>query len=142
MVGPQPPPVPEWAQQPPPPRVPPPPVRQPLGWYADPWGGREWRWWDGREWTAHTHPYGAPAGAAVRRPRLPSFLSVPVLVAAVPGVALVVIAGILVPLSIVLGLVPLLLVAPVLWWMDRVEPEPWSARVHAFLWGAFVAGCI
>lgn len=60
--------------------------------------------------------------------------------AAVPGLALIAIAGILVPLSIVLGLVPLALVVPALSWMDRVEPEPWSARVHAFLWGAFVAG--
>jgi protease PrsW len=30
-------------------------------------------------------------------------------------------------------------VAPVLVWMDRVEPEPLSSRVHAFLWGATIA---
>lgn len=120
-----------------------------MGWYADPWGEPSWRWWDGREWTAHTHPY-APVGAALgpdrltthRRPRLPSFLSVPVVIGAVPGFALVIIGGVLVPLSIVLGMVPVLLVVPVLVWLDRVEPEPWSARVHALLWGAFVAGGI
>jgi RsiW-degrading membrane proteinase PrsW (M82 family) len=30
----------------------------------------------------------------------------------------------------------------VLIWLDRVEPEPWSARMHAFLWGAFVATAV
>ena len=82
---------------------------------------------------------GFPAGP---KPRLPSFLSIPVLIGAVPGLVLIVIMGVLVPLSLVLGLVPILLVVPALLWMDRVEPEPWSARVHALLWGAFVAGGI
>lgn len=145
MTAPAPPPVPEWARQPPPPKAPPPPTGLPIGWYADPWGGREWRWWDGREWTAHTHAYPTDVqptatSAPPRKPRLPSFLSVPVLIGIVPGLALIVIGGVLVPLSVVLGLVPLALVAPALLWMDRVEPEPWSARVHALLWGAFVAG--
>ena len=147
MSSPSPPPLPGWAAEPPPPAVPPPPTGQPIGWYADPWGQPEWRWWDGREWTAHTHPYApagpvaAAAGAGRRaKPRLPSFLSVPVVIGAVPGVALLVAGGVLVPLAIVLGLVPVLFVAPVLFWIDRVEPEPWSARVHALLWGAFVAG--
>ena len=35
-----------------------------------------------------------------------------------------------------------MIVAPVLIWMDRVEPEPWSSRLHTLLWGAFVAGII
>lgn len=130
--------------------MPPPPTGHPVGWYADPGGEPAWRWWDGRQWTAHLHPfhwaYAADAASAAappspeRRPRLPSWLSVPVLIGGVPGVALIVLSGILVPLSVVLGLVPLLVVAPALLWMDRVEPEPWSARLHAFLWGAFVAG--
>jgi RsiW-degrading membrane proteinase PrsW (M82 family) len=47
-----------------------------------------------------------------------------------------------VPVAIVLGLVPIAIVGPVLVWLDRVEPEPWSARVHAFLWGAFVATAV
>jgi RsiW-degrading membrane proteinase PrsW (M82 family) len=46
------------------------------------------------------------------------------------------------PITIVLGIVPFLIVAPVLLWIDRVEPEPWSSRLHTFLWGAFVAGVI
>ena len=41
-----------------------------------------------------------------------------------------------------LGVVPFLIVAPVLIWIDRIEPEPVSARIHAFLWGAFVAGSV
>lgn len=32
------------------------------GWYADPTGGRQARWWDGDEWTQHVQalPIGAP----------------------------------------------------------------------------------
>jgi hypothetical protein len=32
------------------------------GWYSDPTGGRQARWWDGDEWTAHIQalPMGAP----------------------------------------------------------------------------------
>jgi hypothetical protein len=44
-----------------------------------------------------------------------------------------------VPMAIVLGLVPIAIVGPALVWLGRVEPEPWSARIHALLWGASVA---
>ncbi len=47
--------------------------------------------------------------------------------------------GVQAPAAIGLGLVPLVIVAPVLMWLDRVEPEPWPARIHALLWGATVA---
>jgi len=32
------------------------------GWYSDPMGGRQARWWDGDEWTKHVQalPMGAP----------------------------------------------------------------------------------
>ena len=43
------------------------------------------------------------------------------------------------PWAVVAGLVPLLIVLPVLSWLDRVEPEPRSSKVHALLWGACVA---
>jgi hypothetical protein len=26
------------------------------GWYADPWGHAQFRWWDGKDWTGHTLP--------------------------------------------------------------------------------------
>lgn len=26
------------------------------GWYADPWGHAQSRWWDGKDWTGHTLP--------------------------------------------------------------------------------------
>lgn len=140
MDNPPPPRAPEWMAQPAPPAVPPPPSRRPSGWFVDPWAPDQWRWWDGGTWTGHV---------AVRDktqknqgPRLPSFLSPPVVVAAIPSIPLIAFILFIVPLAIALGLVPLLLVAPVLWWMDRVEPEPWSERVHAFLWGAFVAGLV
>jgi protease PrsW len=103
------------------------------GWFPDPWGpaGR-WRWWSGTAWTANT--VDEP-----RKPRLPAWLSVPVIVAAVPMVPFLGIIAVLAPVAVVLGVVPALIVCPVLIWLDRVEPEPWPARIHAFLWGALVA---
>lgn len=64
------------------------------------------------------------------------------IVTAVPSVGLLGYAAITNPITIALGAVPLLIVAPVLLWMDRIEPEPWSSRLHTLLWGAFVAGTI
>lgn len=133
--------------EPPPPVRLPPPGTKPAGWYEDPWQITAWRWWDGSQWTPHTTRPSGPNTTAVTdasdaKPRLPSFLSIPVLISAIPGVSLIVAGAILVPLAIALGLVPLLIVAPALIWMDRVEPEPWSARLHAFLWGAFVAAAV
>lgn len=32
----------------------------PMGWYPDPSGERQWRWWAGSAWTASTIPYGEP----------------------------------------------------------------------------------
>ncbi len=46
------------------------------------------------------------------------------------------------PIAIPLAFIPLLVVAPVLWWIDRVEPEPFQHRVHSFLWGATIAGVV
>lgn len=48
------------------------------GWYADPWGNATWRWWNGYEWTAHTHtaqpdPTPAPVPAEPA-PSSPGFL--------------------------------------------------------------------
>ena len=36
------------------------------GWHPDPWGQAEQRWWDGEQWTEHTH--GAAAQQRGRRP--------------------------------------------------------------------------
>lgn len=140
MDSPPPPKAPEWTAQPPPPAVPPPPTRRPSGWYIDPWISDQWRWWDGNNWTGHVA--ARDSTQKKRGPRLPSFLSPPVLIASIPSIPLIAFILFIVPLAIALGFVPMLLVAPVLLWMDRIEPEPWSERVHAFLWGAFVAGII
>ena len=110
------------------------------GWYADPWREGPWRWWDGQAWTAHV------SQIEQSKPKLPSWLSVPVII----GIALTVITMLLLlayspgPTLIggVLGLVPLLIVLPVLRWLDRVEPEPRASKIHAVLWGAAVAGFV
>lgn len=114
--------------------LPPPASVAPAGWYPDPTGTGGWRWWDGSMWTAHV---SVPASA--RPPRLPRFLSPPVLVGAAISLVVVGIIAIVSPWSVVAGLIPLAIVLPVLSWLDRVEPEPWSSRIHALLWGAGVA---
>ena len=110
----------------------------PAGWHPDPLHPGGWRWWDGRAWTAHaSRP--ADAAAARRKPRLPRWLSVPVVICA-PLVALLVgVLAFVAPISVVAGVVPLVIVLPALAWLDRVEPEPTSSRIHAVLWGASVA---
>jgi RsiW-degrading membrane proteinase PrsW (M82 family) len=107
------------------------------GWYADPWGVAPWRWWDGVQWTAQT-----AAPLASRKPRLPAWLSVPVIIGTLLSMFVVVQVAADYPTAILLSLVPIFIVGPVLIWLDRVEPEPWSARMHAFLWGAFVATAV
>ena len=122
--------------------LPPPPTLggTPPGWYEDPWRQAAWRWWNGRAWTAHVHHH------AETKPRLPSWLSVPVLIGtaatALSFVALLVYSTESTLIGIVFGLVPLVIVLPVLAWLDRVEPEPPASRVHAVLWGGMVAGFI
>ncbi len=61
------------------------------------------------------------------------------LAAAVLVVPVVAFAAATAPQSVLLAVVPLAIVVPVLVWLDRVEPEPWSSRLHAALWGATVA---
>ncbi len=107
--------------------------QQSPGWYVDPWATAPWRWWDGQAWTAHV------GGSTGRKPRLPSWLSPPILICALPVLiaSAVYFAG--APLAVLLGLVPLVIVLPALWWLDRVEPEPRGSLVHSLLWGATVA---
>ena len=45
--------------------------------------------------------------------------------------------GILVVVGI--GVVPMLIYAFILWWLDRYEKEPWGLVLAAFLWGAIPA---
>lgn len=117
-----------------------PPTGTPAGWYADPWQVAAWRWWDGASWTPHVH-----AGPE-SKPRLPSWLSVPVLLGTIATslsmIALLVYSTEPTLIGAGLGLVPLVIVLPVLAWLDRVEPEPWSSRIHAVLWGGMVAAFI
>ena len=106
------------------------------GWYPDPWGRAPWRWWDGMSWTVHI------AQGEDHKPRTPSWLSIPVILGSIVTVPLVILLAVLQPLAVALGLVPLLIVYPVMAWLDRVEPEPRSSRIHAMLWGATVAGTV
>ena len=123
---------------PPVPRLPtPPPVSHtPPGWYPDPWGITHWRWWDGWAWTPHV------SGNAESKPRLRGWLSWPVVMGLVLAVPMTIFIAIQTPIAIPLAFSPLLIVGPVLWWIDRVEPEPFQHRVHSFLWGATISGVV
>jgi hypothetical protein len=44
---------------------------QPAGWYADPSGRAQTRWWDGRQWTEHTNDPGAAAAPVAVAPPPP-----------------------------------------------------------------------
>jgi protease PrsW len=128
MTTPPPPPPPS-----PPPAPPPPPrAARRHGWYADPSTPGQWRWWDGRAWTNYTLE-------APRKPRLPAWLSVPVLVAAVPIALVLIVSLIMAPGATLVSVPTFVVVLAVFVWFDRLEPEPWPERIHAVLWGATVA---
>lgn len=111
----------------------------PAGWYPDPFGAQTWRWFDGTSWTSFASDGSTDSADAAREPRLPRFLSPPVLVCGVLTALILLVIAIDSPGVVIAGLVPLLIVLPVLSWLDRVEPEPRSSKVHAILWGACVA---
>ncbi|MFW2380894.1 MAG: PrsW family glutamic-type intramembrane protease [Acidimicrobiales bacterium] len=123
---------------PPVPKLPSPPTKSqtPPGWYPDPWGITEWRWWDGWAWTPHV------SGNVGRKPRLRGWLSWPVVLGLVVALPMTIFIAIDNPIAIPLAFIPVLMVGPVLWWIDRVEPEPVQDRVHSFLWGASIAGVV
>src|SRR5688572_11894076 len=102
------------------------------GWHPDPWNRDQWRWWDGWTWTAHVT-------LRAKKPILPGWLSVPVIVAALFVVPMIAYVLSTTPHAVLLALTPMGIVLPVMLWLDRVEPEPRGALVHAFLWGATVA---
>ncbi|HEY3140717.1 MAG TPA: phospholipid scramblase-related protein [Acidimicrobiales bacterium] len=45
-------------QQPQPPQQPQQPAQHPPGWFPDPFGRHETRWWDGQQWTEHVASHG------------------------------------------------------------------------------------
>ena len=80
--------------------------------------------------------------AAPKKPFLPAFLSWPVVITGIPTIIVLAVLIFFAPVAFLLGFVPIIFVMPVLLWIDRIEPEPWSSKVHSFLWGMFVAGFI
>lgn len=61
------------------------PAAIPPGWYPDPSGGAQQRWWNGATWTEHVAPHGAQhataaAGPAPRKKRLPTLAVVGIVV--------------------------------------------------------------
>ena len=94
-------------------------------------------------WTGAVHVGTAgTAGSPPKKPRLPSWLSVPVILAGLVVVPALIFITVGYPIVLPLALVPLLIVFPALAWLDRVEPEPRSSRIHALLFGATVAALV
>lgn len=91
-----------------------------------------WRWWDGTQWTGYVH-------RTRRAPRLPTWLSPPVLGSGLIVVPVLVTTLVVAPLPALLPIPTFLVVLAVFVWFDRLEPEPWQERIHAVLWGATVA---
>ena len=66
------------------------------GWYADPWNRSQWRWWDGLTWTMHV-------SVRAKKPALPGWLSVPVIVASILAVPAVGLIALTIPLAAMLS---------------------------------------
>ncbi|MEZ5343738.1 MAG: DUF2510 domain-containing protein [Acidimicrobiales bacterium] len=79
----------------------------PPGWYPDPRRQFELRWWDGTDWTEHTHNYDRPVagGKSPRGEWMSRTLS------AVTGRA-----GHIFTLALLLSSIPAALLAAVGWW--------------------------
>lgn len=101
------------------------------GWRNNPWGAG-WRWWNGAAWSIYT-------AISPSRPKLPPWLSWPIVAVGPFFLALLALVVTDSPAAVLLALVPAASVLPFLLWLNRVQPEPLPARVHAFLWGAVVA---
>ncbi len=106
------------------------------GWYSDPWGAFAWRWWDGSAWTANV------SLRKTGEPKLPNWLSLPVVISAFLSIPLILVFIYLNPVAGFLALMPLVLLFVMLWVLNLVAPQPWSSRIHALLWGALVATLI
>jgi RsiW-degrading membrane proteinase PrsW (M82 family) len=107
----------------------------PPGWYKDPWQAAELRWWDGYMWTSLTRKSGTKA-------MLPPWISWPVVILAPLVLLFVGGIGVVYPVATLMTVFPAIIVLTAIWWLDRVEPEPIEAKVHAVLWGATVATTI
>lgn len=117
----------------------PPRINPRPGWYADPWGVAPYRWWDGETWTyrvtAQTRPVERLHASRAHRPWMSAPVGAALFLFGLP----IVLAALDYPVAVLLAVVPLAIVLPVLVWLDRVEPEPLTARIHALLWGAVLS---
>lgn len=104
------------------------------GWFADP-SDLGWRWWSRDHWTSYLRPIG-------RRPALPAWLSVPIVLVAVIAGWTTVAEVAAQPGTLALALIPVVVLLFVFLRLNQVHPVSRQARVHAFLWGAVVAGSI
>lgn len=114
--------------------VSPPAVGASTGWFVDPWAPG-WRWRSGGAWT----PYRI---YREDRPKLPPWISAPVLIVAPFALWESVELLIWYPGAAALILVPLTLVLLVFRWLDSTSPEPREGRIHALLWGFVISGFI
>lgn len=101
------------------------------GWYLDPWDTRQQRWWSGCMWTTHTRP--------ISKSRLHPSLSWPILAGAPLALLNALAAVLYAPTIVLLVAISGGAVLAAFLWLDRVEPEPIAAKLHAILWGGTTA---
>jgi protease PrsW len=115
----------------------------PAGWYSDPWNPQGLRWWDGQRWQYHTAPAATTAPQALPAAHRPwrRLLGPWITVGICASFMLLVVflSFLSYPLALPLVIVPASALGLALWWMDRLEPEPFDVRMLVIGWGAFVA---
>jgi Protein of unknown function (DUF2510) len=110
----------------------------PPGWYPDPGGPAQLRWWDGNRWTEHVHPQAAPAGGTLPSSARQSArsLSWTLLVIPFAVLSLIINGASSITLLLVLIAVSFGVVAPLRWHAQRRASA--SALADGALWGGAV----
>jgi protease PrsW len=113
----------------------------PPGWYPDPWGPGQQRWWDGTAWAAAIRAWPAPSmGQRLGVPARVVGAGSAVVFAVTGALTLVVLLVELGPAAFVVATTAAVLPLPLYAWaallLDRLHPEPAAALAWTFAAGA------
>ena len=116
-----------------------PPSTPPPGWYPEPGAADIVRWWDGHQWSGYRQAVTTGPPRWLRPWRRFGWWWLAVILPGLGVAALVAVSALTHPLVLPLMVIPTVVVAATLWWLDRLEPEPADARVFTVAWGATIA---
>lgn len=116
----------------------------PPGWYPSPTRPAQLQWWDGAAWYPLPADLVAVRDRRERRKPWRRFRVMWVIIAlfAVLTALWVMIEFAHHPAAVTLAAIPAIILCTTLWWLDRLEPEPFDVRLLCFAWGAVVATTI